>query len=350
MDRRALLASSAWICACHIALAQQQACYTGSVPLQQTSWSASVSLPMFDPALGTLQQIGFTFDAGTSGTVEIENLDASPIVAQVQFSTFLTLTRPNLSTIAVANPTYFFQQNFAAFDGTIDFAGTSGSSLFPTSAASVQAVSPPPASDLSMFTGAGTITLPVTAVNASSFQGGGNYALVLSQQASATVTVCYTYQPNASVSLAYCFGDGTSAACPCGNLGAAGNGCASSVNASGANLSTTGTASVAADSFVLHGSGMTNSVALYIQGSTQVDTAFGDGKRCVGGSVIRLGTKSNVNGVSEYPSGSLPISVKGMVSSGSTRNYQVWYRNVDPMFCTPSTFNLSNGVSVTWLP
>ncbi|MEQ1728806.1 MAG: hypothetical protein ABL982_10525, partial [Vicinamibacterales bacterium] len=34
----------------------------------------------------------------------------------------------------------------------------------------------------------------------------------------------------------YCFGDGTGTACPCGNAGAAGNGCASSINANGANL------------------------------------------------------------------------------------------------------------------
>jgi len=31
----------------------------------------------------------------------------------------------------------------------------------------------------------------------------------------------------------FCFGGGTSTACPCGNAGTAGNGCASSVNPAG---------------------------------------------------------------------------------------------------------------------
>jgi hypothetical protein len=31
------------------------------------------------------------------------------------------------------------------------------------------------------------------------------------------------------------------------------------------------------------------------------------------------------------------------------RSYQAWYRNA-AAFCTPSTFNLTNGYSVTWAP
>jgi hypothetical protein len=42
--------------------------------------------------------------------------------------------------------------------------------------------------------------------------------------------------------------------------------------------------------------------------------------------------------------------VRGAVTTaGSVRNYQVWYRNA-AAFCTPSTFNLTNGLSVTWQP
>ena len=31
------------------------------------------------------------------------------------------------------------------------------------------------------------------------------------------------------------------------------------------------------------------------------------------------------------------------------RNYQAWYRNA-AVFCSVSTFNLTNGYSVTWAP
>jgi hypothetical protein len=152
---------------------------------------------------------------------------------------------------------------------------------------------------------------------------------------------------------AYCFGDGSGTACPCGNAGAAGNGCASSVNGAGGHLSASGAASIANDTLSLNGSGMANSSALYFQGTTQLGggagLVFGDGLRCVGGSIIRLGTKVNVAGASSYPSGSTPISVKGANAAGSTRTYQVWYRNAAP-FCNPETFNLTNGLQLTWAP
>jgi hypothetical protein len=152
---------------------------------------------------------------------------------------------------------------------------------------------------------------------------------------------------------AFCLGDGTGTACPCGNSGAVGRGCANSIDASGALIGAIGTASVSADSFVLQGSGMPNSSALYFQGTSQLGgglgVVFGDGLRCAGGTVVRLGTKSNVAGASQYPAaGDASVSVRGLVPAlGGTRTYQIWYRNA-AAFCTSSTFNLSNGLSVTW--
>jgi hypothetical protein len=152
----------------------------------------------------------------------------------------------------------------------------------------------------------------------------------------------------------YCFGDGAGLACPCGNSGATGNGCANSVNALGGNLTGTGNASIGADTFVLLGSGMPNSSALYFQGSATLGggngIVFGDGLRCVGGTVIRLGTKNNTSGGSQYPvAGDPSVSVRGLCAAGDFRTYQCWYRNA-AAFCTASTFNLTNGISVTWVP
>ncbi|MBL8860711.1 MAG: hypothetical protein JNK02_01765 [Planctomycetes bacterium] len=160
--------------------------------------------------------------------------------------------------------------------------------------------------------------------------------------------------PGVATSFAYCFGDGSGTACPCGNSGAAGNGCANSLNANGGNLAATGSSSITADSFVLQGSGMPNSSALYFQGTTQssggAGTAFGDGKRCAAGSVIRLGTKNNAGGASVYPAGGdQPVSIRGANAAGNVRTYQVWYRNA-ASFCTADTFNLTNGYQTTWTP
>ncbi len=154
--------------------------------------------------------------------------------------------------------------------------------------------------------------------------------------------------------VAFCFGDGSGTACPCGNNGAVGNGCASSVSAAGANLAASGTTSLTSDTLVLSGTGMPNSSALYFQGTADVaggaGAVFGDGLRCAGGSVIRLGTKFNSAGASQYPTGGdLSVSVRGLVAGPGTRTYQCWYRNA-AAFCMPETFNLSNGILVTWTP
>ena len=79
-------------------------------------------------------------------------------------------------------------------------------------------------------------------------------------------------------------------------------------------------------------------------------SVFGDGKRCAGGSIIRLGTKTNAGGASSYPAGAdQAISLRGANSAGDVRTYQCWYRNA-AAFCTTDTFNLTNGRQVTWAP
>jgi hypothetical protein len=147
----------------------------------------------------------------------------------------------------------------------------------------------------------------------------------------------------------YCFGDGSAgAACPCGPS-LPGRGCPNSTNPNGTALIGSGTASVSADTAVLTGLGMPpGSPVLYFQGTTRVASVFGDGLRCVGGMTVRLGIKFNDGvGMSSYPSGSPSMSVQGMVAPGDTRSYQAQYRDAAP-FCTPATFNLTNGVQVTW--
>ena len=77
---------------------------------------------------------------------------------------------------------------------------------------------------------------------------------------------------------------------------------------------------------------------------------FGDSLLCAGGTLLRLGTKMNAAGSSQYPSGTdALISVQGQVTSPGLRTYQVWYHDA-ATYCTPSTFNLSNGVLVVWTP
>ncbi len=153
----------------------------------------------------------------------------------------------------------------------------------------------------------------------------------------------------------FCFGDGAGATCPCGNTSPPGDslGCTNS-GGLGGGVVATGWPSLSADSIVIAGSNMPNSFALYLQGTGQVNgntgIAFGDGLRCVGGAITRLGTKLNAAGASHYPGpGDPSVSVRGLVTAPGDRYYQVWYRDAVP-FCTAATFSLTNGARVTWLP
>jgi len=152
----------------------------------------------------------------------------------------------------------------------------------------------------------------------------------------------------------FCFGDMTGTPCPCGNNGLSGNGCASSLNPAGAHLQGSGMSSITSDSLVLNGSGMPNAPALYFQGTARqtggAGQVFGDGLRCASGTIVRLKTLFNLGGASQFPvMGDPSVSVRGLVTVPGARTYQIWYRNA-AVFCTTSTFNLSNGLDVIWAP
>ena len=155
--------------------------------------------------------------------------------------------------------------------------------------------------------------------------------------------------------VSYCFGDGFSSSCPCANECQYGlqEGCKHALGYGG-KLTAEGLADTTNDSFVLVGSQLTNSAALYFQGTSDVNGGngipFGDGLLCIGGTIIRLGVKFAVLGTSRYPEmNDPPISVAGAVSFGTFRHYQAWYRDSIP-FCTMATYNLTNALLVLWLP
>lgn len=160
-----------------------------------------------------------------------------------------------------------------------------------------------------------------------------------------------TLTPGGASTGAYCFGDGTATACPCGNAGGANEGCANSSGA-GAGLASTGSSSVAADDLGFASSQLLpNQPALLFTGHNAVNSAngnlFGDGLRCAGGSVVRLGVMvPNANGEASWGGG---LAAAGGWTSGDSRYFQVWYRDPVGGPCG-SGFNLSNGVEISFQP
>lgn len=178
-----------------------QQCFTASIPLQSTNWAQSMTFSKFDPALGTLQQIDVTLSGTVVTTIRVESLDGLPSSVTTNVQAALTLTRPDMSVLVVTIPVASFSDTFTAFDGLLDFGGTSGATHPNVSgSASNSVTSPPPLSDLALFTGLpgnpGTISLPVNAVGTFSGTGSANLVLNPTTQADAQCTVCYTYTVN----------------------------------------------------------------------------------------------------------------------------------------------------------
>jgi hypothetical protein len=155
----------------------------------------------------------------------------------------------------------------------------------------------------------------------------------------------------------FCSGDGMAAACPCGNVGGVGGGCANSAT-SGATLTVVGSAHTTDDTLALSVRGLpTHTAVAFMMGSTQLngDTglAFGDGLRCVGGTVTLLGRRMTAEGASSWgfgvPGAPLLSLQSNVPLGGDIRWYQAWYRNA-ASFCTSATHNLTNGLEVIWVP
>ena len=157
----------------------------------------------------------------------------------------------------------------------------------------------------------------------------------------------------------FCAGDGTIAACPCGNSGAAGHGCENSSTTGGALLAATGNASLSADTVHLTSSGeKPTTISVVLQGSLAISPLhYGDGLRCVGGTLKRLLSHNAVGGVVTIPQGADPAlsarsaALGDVIQPGATRNYQIYYRDPSATFCptpTGSTFNISNAIAIAW--
>ncbi len=152
----------------------------------------------------------------------------------------------------------------------------------------------------------------------------------------------------------FCTGGVSNSPCPCGNASPYQQfaGCRNSFGVGG-RLRGTGTPSVAGDTLVLSADQLPASATmLFFQGTQRqaAGTTLGDGLRCAGGTVTRLGVKQATSGAASFPGACDPsIHAQGMVLGADTRTYQVWYRN-SASFCTPATFNLTNGWEVRWIP
>jgi Tol biopolymer transport system component len=152
--------------------------------------------------------------------------------------------------------------------------------------------------------------------------------------------------------------------CPCSNPPAgAGTGCDNSAATGGAQLTATGTASIANDNLVFTATGEKPTAGSeFIQGTGVIagGAVFGQGVRCVSGTLLRLYLKTAAGGVVTAPDVTIPDPTVSARSSalgdtlapGMVRYYYVFYRDPTILGGCPATsgFNATQAGSITWAP
>ena len=169
---------------------------TATVPTRPTNFSSNVTLPQFDPALGTLTQVDVHVDGTLSSRIRSENTSASaPATLSATVSGDIALTSSALGlsvSVPVSSPPDTFDASpFSG--GPIDYNGPSGHDFGVQSASFHQ--SRTMTTNLSPFVGVGSLSATFAANATSGATGDGNLSTEADSTASAVVSVTYYYTP-----------------------------------------------------------------------------------------------------------------------------------------------------------
>jgi hypothetical protein len=158
--------------------------YTDTVPVRPMRWADTMTFPRFDPTLGILTRVEITLTSGITGSTSYTNQVGVPTQVSIDIPATVRLELPNSTLLNAGGTIFSFTEIVGPFgSGARTFAGT---------VANNTSVSSQP--DLAFYTGAGLITMPLTAT--SSFIAGGdvgNFDFQVRTSADAMGVVRYTY-------------------------------------------------------------------------------------------------------------------------------------------------------------
>ena len=170
--------------------------FTDSYGLATTNWTHSIAASQFDASLGTLNSATFSFTYDIVQTFRAENTGATAdtITPVVGANMLFRKSASNLlNTVLTGSSTAF---NASAFDGTIDYAGTSGLNFGDLTAGNADSIMLTGAA-LASLIGVGTLGSAgynVRAVGTGSLQtDNGNLSSAISTQARYYLNVVYDY-------------------------------------------------------------------------------------------------------------------------------------------------------------
>jgi len=160
--------------------------------------SGSITFNRFDPTLGTLVSVIQRIDFQVQGLASIENTGGGDAVANIAVGGQMTLLDPDGAlAIGSAEAGQTVTAAVGAFDGNLDFGGTSGTIASTALGTGFRQSTLTAASGTSLvdFIGTGTVDLPFTTRGTASGIGPANLAADILTNLGGTVSLQYEYIP-----------------------------------------------------------------------------------------------------------------------------------------------------------
>lgn len=176
----------------------QTATQSVSFPTAATNFTKSGTAAQFDPTLGKLTAVDLTFAGSLTSRIQVESRDATPTTISGRVEGALTAQVPGVADFTL-RPTSTLSFPASAFDGTQDYAGTSGKDFGEVSADDSKTVTLTSPGDLAAFVGTGTVPVAVAASSNSAASGPGNLLSEITSSAAATINVVYHYLPQSDL-------------------------------------------------------------------------------------------------------------------------------------------------------
>lgn len=158
--------------------------------LARTNWTETLSVDQFNASLGTLDSVVIKYSGEVSSLFRLESLDAAAATITANASGNIAFGGPIGAALAISGSA---NQAVGAFDGAIDFGGTSGAIVGPVTGSDSNTITL--TSGLAAFIGSGLWSVDVAANGLSSATGAGNLISQINTDALAAIEVTYNFTP-----------------------------------------------------------------------------------------------------------------------------------------------------------
>lgn len=167
---------------------------TVSTSFAPTNINQSIGIEQFNSSLGTLQSVTINFTGDIKGDAGFENISPNPDKITVTLGGNLSLSLNNQSLLTL-NPQNVSNYETGAYDGTINFGGTSGQTILALMASQSGTFTSTDSQFLQSFIGNSNVNFAFSALGNSVVAGSGNISSFVATLAKTNIQVTYEYDP-----------------------------------------------------------------------------------------------------------------------------------------------------------